>query len=151
MGARRATPRELELIASILAFQFSWRVADRFLELGDSVDVALVRDRIRYVYINDRHALTLRPTTGLFTISKPMAEIIVESEAPPKFRVIVKGDREIRGSVLARDLIDIDDDIRAGDEVVVVDRSDRIIGTGRARVSASMARSLEYGEIVRVR
>jgi archaeosine-15-forming tRNA-guanine transglycosylase len=149
--ARRASREELDLIASILAFQFSWRVADRFLELGDYVDVALVRGRIRYVYINNRHALTLRPTTGLFTISEPMAEVIVASEPPPKFRVVVRGDREIRGSVLARDIVDIDDYVRAGDEVVIVDRSDRIIGTGRARVSASMARSLEYGEVVRVR
>lgn len=151
MRARRASVEELDLIASILAFQFSWRVAREFLRIGDRVDVALVRGRVRYVYINGRHALTLRPTTGLFTISEPMAEIIVRAEAPPRFRVVVRGDREIRGSVLARDLVEMDESIRPGDEVVVVDKSDRIIGTGRARVSASMARSLEYGEIVRVR
>ncbi len=151
MRPRRPYPEELDLIASLLAFQFSWRVADAFCALRDSVTITVARRRIRYVYIDGRHALTLRPTTGLFTISRVMGGVIVRAEPPPRFRVIVRGDRDIKGSVLARDLVEMDDNIRPGDEVVVVTPNDEVLATGRARVSAGLARSLVYGEIVRVR
>ncbi len=151
MRPRRPNPEELDLIVSLLAFQFSWRVADAFYALRDSVTITVARGRIRYVYINGKHALTLRPTTGLFTISKVMGRVIVRAEPSPRFRVIVRGDRDIRGSVLARDLVEMDDNIRPGDEVVVVTPGDEVLATGRARVSAGLARSLEYGEVVRVR
>jgi len=139
------------MVAARLAFQFSWRVAESFLDIRDTVNVGFVGGRIRYIYINGEHAMTLRPTTGLFTIGIPMARLIKNAEPSPRFRVIVKGDREIKGSVLARDVIDMDPSIRPGDEVVIVSPRDELIGTGRAKVSAALARSLEYGEVVRVR
>ena len=151
MRPRPPRPEELEIIVARLAYQFSWRVAEAFEKRSDRLEVGLVGGRLRYVYLDGRHALTLRPNTGLFTISETAGRLIIEAERPPRFRVVVRGDREIKGSVLAVDVVQVDERIRPGDEVVIVDSEDRLLAVGRARVSASLMVSLDYGEVVRVR
>lgn len=54
-------------------------------------------------------------------------------------------------SVLAPGLIAIEDSVRAGDEVYILDPEGRCAGTGRAKVSAEEARALKRGSIVRTR
>jgi archaeosine-15-forming tRNA-guanine transglycosylase len=152
MRPRPPSRGELERIIAILAFQFSWRVAEEFERLSDRITVSLSgRGRIKYVHLDGRHALTLRPTTGLFTISKVAGEVIRRAEPPPRFRVIISGERDIKGSVLAVDVVAFDPDIRPGDEVIIVDKNDNLVAVGRSRVSARLMESLEYGEVVRVR
>lgn len=151
MKPRPPTPHELERIVSILGYQFSWAVAEAFVNMAGHLAVGLVRGKLRYVYVNGTHALTLRPTTGMFTISKVAGEIIVKAEPPPRFRVVISGAREIKGSVLAADVVEADPALRPGDEVVIVTRDDELVGVGRARVPGFIMDKVEYGEIVRVR
>ncbi|TAJ44735.1 phosphoadenosine phosphosulfate reductase domain-containing protein [Methanofollis fontis] len=54
-------------------------------------------------------------------------------------------------SLLAPGLVAIDDWVRAGDEVFILDRTGGCIGVGRAKVDAAAAREMERGQIVRTR
>ncbi|MCE4600055.1 MAG: tRNA-guanine transglycosylase [Desulfurococcales archaeon] len=148
---RKASRDEIEVLRAIAAFQWDWNVAFSLFPEGEEFSVDIRRGRVRYVILEGRVYLTLRPNDGLFSVSIPAAERIVSSTVPPRFRLVVRGDREIRGSILARDIVGIDPGLRPGDEVVIVDKEDSLIGVGRLRVPVNMMEGLVYGEVARVR
>ena len=134
---------------AILAYQFDEAVASALLT--GRVSFRVRRGEVREVYRDGGLLLVRRPPDGLFSISIEAGRIIVDSSPPPSYRIIVKGDREVKGSILARDVASMDYRLRPGDEVVIVDESDRLIGVGRLRVPPVMLNGLERGEIARVR
>ena len=148
---RKADRHELDFLRRRVAFQWDWNVARSVFREGEDYVLDLVRGRIRYILLGGRVYFTLRPNDGFLSPSLVSGERVREASQPPKYRVIVKGDREIKGSILARDVRLIDPDLRAGDEILVVDESDRLIGIGRLRVPPLMIEGLNYGEVARVR
>jgi len=137
-----------------LAFQFDLKVARALLPSPEAVEVTLSpKGRIRHVYVRGVRVLTMRPGDGLFTLSLEGGEVVRSSSKPPRFRVVVRG-REaalIRGSVLRPIVVDVDPEARAGDEVIIVDEDDRLVGVGRLKLPPVIVKSLERGEVVRVR
>jgi len=149
---RKATKSEIIRLWGILAYQFNSLIANSFLSPQESIEVITSsKGKIRYVLKEGKRILTLRPTSGTFSISLEAAKTIVSLTEPPRFRVIIKEDRELKDSVLARDIVDVDTNIRPNSEVVVVNRNDKIIGVGRAKVSGDLMKLLSYGEVVRLR
>jgi len=135
-----------------LAYQFDYSVAEALLPAPHRISVRYSRKgRIREVWLDENLLLVKRPNDGLFSIGLKAAQIIVSVASKPRYRVIVKGDRELKGSVLARDVVEIDPNLRPGDEVIIVDADDNVIGVGRLRVSPIMLIGLEKGEIARIR
>ncbi|MCE4617927.1 MAG: hypothetical protein F7C37_00615 [Desulfurococcales archaeon] len=148
---RKLSGSELRVLRARAAYQWDWRVAEALLPSPEGFQIDVVRGRIRYVIFKGAVYLTLRPNDGLFSPSKAAAERIIRSSQPPRYRIIIRGDREIRGSILARDVVSIDPDLKPGDEVVIVDQEDNLVGVGRLRVPPSMIEGLMYGEVARVR
>jgi len=139
-------------IRGILTYQFDSKVAEALLSPQEDLEVITTsKNRIRYVLKGGVRILTLRPSSGTFTLSLEAARILLRVSEPPRFRVIVRGDREIRGSVLARDVVNADPNIRPDDEVVVVNTEDELIGVGRAKVAGDLMKEVTYGEVVRLR
>ncbi|MCE4628347.1 MAG: hypothetical protein F7C34_04275 [Desulfurococcales archaeon] len=147
---REPEPWELARIRAILEYQFDAEVASALLEGRILVETG-GKGSVRYVIVDGVRMLTLRPNDGLFSISVPAARRIVASSKPPRYRVIVRGEREIRGSVLVADVIEMDPELRPGDEAVVVDRDDKIIAVGRVKLPRAILDGLARGEVVRVR
>ncbi len=149
---RKATPEELALLKARIAYQWNWKVAQALLPPGEEFKVDVVRGRIRYLLARDGKVyLTVRPNDGFLTPSLAAGERIRKCTDPPRFRIVIRGDREIRGSVLARDVVGVDPGLRAGDEVIVVAEDDSLVGVGRLRVPPLMMRGLVYGEVARLR
>lgn len=137
-----------------MAFQFDFNVARALLPSPDVVDVILSSTgRVRYVLVNGVRMLTLRPSDGFFTLSIEAGEVVRRSSTPPRFRVVVKGGEvdKIRGSVLKPIVLDVDPLARPGDEVIVVDELDSLVGVGKLKLSPVTVKSLEKGEVVRIR
>ena len=133
-----------------LAFQFDPIVATRILPSPENFIVELSKRRVpRYVFRNGKHYLTLKPSDGLFTISLDVGKIVVDASEYPRYRVVVRS--LSGGSVFAHDVVDMDPDLRPGDEVVVVNEDGEVIGTGRLKIPLVMLKGLTRGEIVRVR
>lgn len=55
------------------------------------------------------------------------------------------------GNVFAKHVFDVDPDIRCGDEVIVVDKKDTLLGTGRASLCPSEILEFDRGPAVEVR
>ncbi len=111
--------------------------------------------RIRYVYLDGKRLVTMRPTDGLFSLSIEGAKRIIESNASGHCLVTVKNDVAKfvaeGGDVFALHVTKASVDIHSGDEVIVVDEVGQLLSVGRACLSAEEMLSFKRGVAVKVR
>lgn len=149
---RKASKRELIKIWGILAYQFDPIIASSLLNPEDSIEIIISpKGKLRHIIRRNKRILTLRPSSGTFSISIEAAKIITKVSEPPRYRAIIKEDRDLKGSVLARDVLEVDPNIRPNDEVIVVNKDDKVVGVGRAKIAGDLMKLLNYGEVIRLR
>ncbi|MBO8179659.1 MAG: pseudouridine synthase [Archaeoglobus sp.] len=111
--------------------------------------------RVRQVVDGGVRIATLKPDSGWFTLSIEGARRVKEALPFPKMRVVVLDEVSefiaAGKSVFAKHVVEVDDEIRANDEVVVVNTADELLATGRAVLSAFEMREMERGMAVKVR
>ena len=111
--------------------------------------------RIRYVYLDDERLATLRPTDGLFSLSIAGAKRIVGNSRSAKCIVTVRDDVSgfiaEGGDVFAAHVIRVYPEVRAKDEVIVVDKHTNVLAVGRAVLSADEMKAFKRGVAVKVR
>ncbi len=109
--------------------------------------------RIRQILLGRERLATLRARDGLFTLSTKGARALHGSI--PGLRVVVNSDAApfaAKGkTVFAKHVIDAAPEIRAGQEVLVVDENDALLATGKAMLSALEMLSFKKGMAVDVR
>ena len=148
---RPASAWDRRVIEAVLSYQFNGEYA-RVVAGLDGLEVEYSSTgRLRYVVWRGSRILTRRAGDGLFSLSRVAGELLRRTVAPPAFRVVVREPEVVSGSVLAVIVERADEAIRPGDEVIVVDEQDELVGVGRARVSGALMASLPRGEVVRVR
>jgi 7-cyano-7-deazaguanine tRNA-ribosyltransferase len=111
--------------------------------------------RIRNVYLNKVHIISFRARDGYITLKPGGAEMLHGNFAPPRLRVTVKPDsvefnREGK-NVFAKFVVDCDENLRPGDEVLVVDEQDKLVAIGRAVMTRAEMMAFDIGVAVRVR
>ena len=112
--------------------------------------------RIRQILdANGVRIATLKADTGLFTLSILGAKKIHEFFEYPKMRVVVLNDVSefiAEGkNVFAKHVVEVDDKIRANDEVIVVNQKDDLLATGKCILSAIEMLEMSRGVAVSVR
>ena len=111
--------------------------------------------RIRYVYLKSKRLATLRPIDGLFSLSVTGAKRIAENAVFVKCFVTVQNDVSEfiadGGDVFAVHVVKADQEIRAKDEVIVVDEGDKVLAVGRAVLSGEEMKVFKIGVAVKVR
>lgn len=111
--------------------------------------------KIRQVKDRGVRVATLKADTGLFTLSIEGARRLHSYFEYPKLRVVVLKDVSefvAKGrSVFAKHVVEVDENIRANDEVLVVDEDDNLLATGKAVLSAREMLEFERGVAVMVR
>ncbi len=135
-----------------LAFQFDPRAADNLLGGLEKLEASFGRGgRLRHLWRDGRLLLTFRPRDGFASLTMYSGELLRASTEPPRYRVVVRRGVEVRGAVFVAQVAGGDETLRPGDEVIVVDEDDRLLGVGRLRIPLSIIRGLRRGEVVRVR
>jgi 7-cyano-7-deazaguanine tRNA-ribosyltransferase len=153
-------------IRAILRFQFG-KAGDRWVDdvlftQGRELKIVTSRKtgKIRNVMeIDDQggsaHLLSLRADDGLFNLRWEAARRLHESSSKPHFRVVVEegtGEFNAKGyNVFCKFVLEVDPDIRAGDDVLIVDAEDTLYGVGRAAVSSRMMLESGSGTAVKTR
>ncbi|MCE4604540.1 MAG: hypothetical protein F7B20_06215 [Aeropyrum sp.] len=150
MGRRLVDERIYRLLWSRLALQFDAGVATALLEGRLEVSFG-AGGRVRQVWKDGEPYLTLRPSDGYASLSIRAAEVVRSSTRPPRYRVIVARGASIVGSVFTSQVVGGDSGLRPGEEALVVDEDDNLIGVGRVRVPLAFIKGLDRGEIVRLR
>ncbi|MBR7153611.1 MAG: tRNA guanosine(15) transglycosylase TgtA [Candidatus Methanomethylophilaceae archaeon] len=122
-------------------------------------EVQLVTSRktgkIRNVISDGEHVLSMRAGDGMYTLKMEGAKRIVEACPAPFMRVQVMDDSvpfvaEGRNA-FAQFVTDCDPEIRLMEEVIVVDRNDTPIATGRAFLVPFEIKQMKKGMAVKVR
>jgi predicted RNA-binding protein (TIGR00451 family) len=141
-----------EAIRIMIEKQFGEKIANEIAKSTSlEIELSPKTGRIRHVFLDNKRILTLRASDGWFTISLDFAEIILSSCEGKKHKVISEKGIDLKGSLLVPGVVDCDEGIRPGDEVVIVDEDDRLLGVGKAKLSCPAMKSSLKGEAVRVR
>ncbi len=147
--------RLLRIVRVIADYQFG-KGAGRVL-FPDSCRFVLSpkTGKIRQIKDGGVRIATLKADSGWFSLSIEGARRLHKAFEYPKLRVVVLkdvGDFIAMGrSVFAKHVVDVDMDIRANDEVLVVDEDDRLLATGKAVLCAKEMLEFKRGVAVSVR
>ena len=142
----------LTRIRSVADYQFGRGVGRVLFPEGVNVAFSRRTGRIRYVFLNGERLVTMRPTDGLFSLSVAGAKRVAGAA---KCCVEVRDDVSKfiaeGGDVFAVHVVGADDEIRARDEVVVVEGGGKVLAVGRAVLSGEEMRAFKRGVAVKVR
>jgi uncharacterized protein with predicted RNA binding PUA domain len=147
--------KQLGKIRSIADYQFGKNVGEKLFPENVTFEFSKRTGRIRFVNLDGERLATLRPTNGLFSLSIKAAKHIVESISEAKGLITLKNDVSqyivAGGDVFAVHVVQVDDEIRAKDEVIIVDENRQLLAVGRANLSAPEIRAFKTGVAVKVR
>ena len=145
---------EIEMLRGLLAYQFG-RGAEKILEGELRIKRSKATGRVREVYVDGVLLGTIRASDGFFIPSLRGAVKLLEHVPYPRLRVVVPHEvaaHVARGrTVFCKHVVDVDLEIRPGDEVVVVDEDDRVVAVGKAVVSGIEMLTKSSGKAVKVR
>ena len=111
--------------------------------------------RLRYLYAEKERIATVRASDNLLTLSMlgarrlhaflpcPRLRVVSSDEAAP---FVARG-----GNLFARHVLDVDREIRAGEEVLVVDSRDSLLATGTAVLAPEEMMQIKRGLAVAAR
>ena len=148
---------DLRKIKAISDYQFSPLITDILFDNEANIKIEYSKNtkKIRHIYYQENLLLNLRPTNGFFTLSLFSAKKIIKSVPKPILRVIVQNEisefiKKGR-NVFCKHIIDIDDNLRALDEVIVVNQKDELLAIGKLVFPVPYLRSFKRGIAVNVR
>lgn len=146
-------PSDEEMILSILSYQFGVEATRAFrnLKVRRSRRTGMPRD----VYSDDIRIGFIRPHDGFFIPSIEGAKLLIKVLPWPMCRVVVKKEHEdevARGTTVFSNFVEeLDPNIRPHSEVIVVNKLDEVLATGKAILSASEVRYFERHPFVIIR
>ena len=136
-------------------YQFGKGIGKQLFPDSVSIEYSKGTGRIRYIYLDGKRLVTMRPTDGLFSLSIAGARRIVDNADSSKYLVCVRDDvSEViadGGDVFAVHIVKVDEAARAKDEVIVVDENGKVLAVGRAALSGVEMLAFKSGVAVKVR
>lgn len=144
----------LKRVRSIADYQFGRGIGTPLFPMNTEIFFSRRTGRIRHAYFEGKLLATLRPNTGLFSLTVQGARRIHEIE--PR-RLFVKVQDDVANfvakgrSVFAKHVVDCDTEIRPQEEVIPVNSYGKVLAVGRALLTGSEMRAFSSGVAVRVR
>lgn len=144
----------MERIRTIADYQFG-RGAGRALFPDDVTFVLSRTGRVRQIVLADRRIATVRASDGFLILSILGGERLKNALPFPQKRVIMNDDAApfvAKGkTAFCKFVVDCDPEIRAYEEVLLVDKEDHLLATGQALLAAPEMRAFRRGAAVNVR
>ncbi len=146
---------EIAKIKSIADYQFAKGAGDALFEGEIRIIKSKNTGKVRNVVVDGEHIASLRAEDGLFTLKLAGARRLRRAFAFPKFRVVVNDDsaqfNKQGKNVFSKFVVGCDDGIKPGDEVLVVDREDKLVALGKAIMNCWEMKKFSKGMCVKVR
>ncbi len=132
--------RYLRIVRVMADYQFGKGAGDVLFPDSCRFIISPKTGKIRQVVDGDVRIATVKPDSGLLSISVEGARRLKNLFPYPKLRVVVDSrvsEFIAKGkNVFARHVVDVDSSVRANDEVIVVSEEDELLATGKAVLSA---------------
>ena len=145
----------LRRVRAVADYQFGRGVGAELFPKDVKIALSRRTRRIRYIYLDGKRLATMRPTDGMLSLSISGARRIVEGMVPARCFVRVQDDVSKfiaeGGDVFAAHVVEADEEIRAKDEVVVLDANEKVLAVGRATLSGEEMKAFKRGVAVKIR
>jgi len=142
-------------IRAVADYQFGEGAADALFSGKIELVKSKNTDKIRNIVVDGEHILSLRAEDGFFTMRPGAARRLMKAFPSPKLRVMVKDDAipfVMEGkNTFCGFVLDADQDLRPMDEVMVVDKNDKLLAIGRAILVSDEMKAMNKGIAVKVR
>ena len=146
---------DLNRIRTIADYQFGADIGEILFPENVKLEYSKKTGKIRFVYLDDTLLSTLRPTDGSFTLTIAGANRLVNSKTPLGFTVTVIDEvAEFIAdgkNVMAKHVSDAGSDIRPGDEVIIINSKNQVLGVGKSLFNREEMLSFNVGAAVRTR
>ena len=140
---------------AVARYQFGNEAADALFREPIELVTSRKTGKIRNVISDGEHVLSMRAGDGMYTLRMEGAKRIVSSVPAPHMRVAVSDDAvpfvSEGKNVFCQFVLSCDPEIRPMEEVIVTDKDDKPIATGRAFLVESEMRQMKKGMAVKVR
>jgi conserved protein with predicted RNA binding PUA domain len=111
--------------------------------------------RLRYLYSGKERIATVRASDNLLTLSMMGARRLHALFESPHLRVVASDDAAPfvakGGNLFAKHVLSVDEEVRSGEEVLVVDSLDRLLATGTAVLAPEEMLQIKRGLAVAAR
>ncbi|HDO42103.1 MAG TPA: pseudouridine synthase [Candidatus Bathyarchaeota archaeon] len=145
----------LERIRKIADYQFGKGVGEKLFPKEVEIVRSKRTGKIKYIYFNGTLLATLNPLTGLFTLTIEGAKRVLAAMQPKRLWVQIRDEAvpfvERGSDVFVKHIINLDEEIRPGEEVIVIDGKGEVIAVGRAILSGIEMKAFKRGVAVKVR
>ncbi|MFX1331304.1 MAG: tRNA guanosine(15) transglycosylase TgtA [Promethearchaeota archaeon] len=122
---------------------------------GLKIDLSKSTGKIRHCKIDDEILFTLVPTTGLLTPTYLGGQQLLRIGLNDTYKVVIDSDVSefvaTGKSALAKFVKIASTELKAGEEVLVLDEDQNLLGTGRAQISGCEMTSFNRGVAVQIR
>jgi len=130
---------ELEFLSSLISYQFGIDVSKPLEELASDIVVCYgSTGRIRRVLLGNKLMASLRASDYHIIPYEPLARILHRYTAFPRNRLVLVNEMVLdivgRNTIFARHVVACDYACLPGDEVLVVDELDRLLGVASLRI-----------------
>ncbi len=151
---REASRDEIETLRAVANYQFKSYVGDKLIPDNVLLKISKNTGRIREVLTSNKVRIaSIRASSFTFNLSLYAAQIL--HKYVDKLRVVVVSDVVedlIKGtSVFSRHVLRVDNDLRAGDEALVVDELDNLLCVGKLALSPVEIMFFTRGVAVKLR
>jgi len=144
----------LSRVRMIADYQFGKGIGKELFPDGSTFQLSRTK-RVRQVVHSGKRIATARAKDGFFTLSIEGASVVHRLLPGKRLRVVVSEEAvpfvEAGKTAFAKHVIEIDPELRAGEEVLVTDKADRLLATGQLLLSPAELLSLDSGAAVDVR
>ena len=146
---------DIKKIKAIADYQFGLGAGEALFKGNIKIEKSKKTGKIRHIYDGKLIIVNMRASDSLLILSKEGARRLHAAMPYPKNRVVVNKDSEsfaLDGkSVFAKFVVECDDDIRARDEVLIVNEEDKLLAYGKSLLSAVEINNFNTGQAIKTR
>jgi len=144
----------LKRVRTIADYQFGKGAGD--ILFPDNVELQMsTTGKVRQILLDNSRLATVRAHDGMLTLGMKGARKLHGFIQYPGHRVVVNGDSApfvAKGkNAFAKHVVAADPEIRAGEEVLVVDENDNLLATGKTMLCAIEMLAFKKGMAVEIR
>jgi 7-cyano-7-deazaguanine tRNA-ribosyltransferase len=146
---------DLQRVVAVATMQFGKNASEAIFNGEVKILKSKKTGKIRTVFCDGKHVLSMRASDGLFTLKKDGAIRIHSALEYPEMRVVVHKDAasfiQNKKSAFAKFILDCDQDLRPFDECLLVTEDDTLLAVGRTLLNPNEMHAFQSGIAVKTR
>lgn len=151
----RYEKNDIKKVKAIADYQFGAGAGEALFKGNINIEKSKKTGKIRHIYDGKTLIVNMRASDSYLVLSKEGAKRLHDEMSYPQNRVVVNKDSEpfaLDGkSVFCKFVTECDENIRANDEVLIVNEDDKLLAYGKALLGACEIEQFMTGQAIKTR